>query len=76
MDSGIVCKYYSVEEAIEDGAAPLPISCDKTVDVRCTIDIVDHLLSCEVIFFFLCNLACLLLFFVANAEENLSRFIF
>lgn len=52
MDSGIVCKYYSVEEAIEDGAAPLPISCDKTVDVRCTIDIVDHLLSCEVIFFF------------------------
>lgn len=48
MDSGIVCKYYSVDEAIENGAAPVPISLDKSVDVRCTIDIMDHLLACEV----------------------------
>ena len=54
MDSGIVSKYYSVDEAIENGAAPVPISFDKTVDVRCTIDIMDHLLACEV---------CLLLIF-------------
>ncbi|XP_050374336.1 uncharacterized protein LOC126791852 [Argentina anserina] len=47
MDSGIVCKYYSVDEAIEDGAAPVPISSDRTVDVQCTIDIMDHLLACE-----------------------------
>lgn len=47
MDSGIVCKYYSVDEAIENGAAPVPISFDKTDDVRCTIDIMDHLLACE-----------------------------
>ncbi|PON77085.1 NatC N(alpha)-terminal acetyltransferase, Mak10 subunit [Parasponia andersonii] len=47
MDSGMVCKYYSVDEAIENGAAPVPISSDKTVDVRCTIDIMDHLLACE-----------------------------
>lgn len=49
MDSGIVCKYYSVDEAIDDGAAPVPISFDRTVDVHCTVDIMDHLLSCEVI---------------------------
>ena len=54
MDSGIACKYYSLEEAIEDGAAPVPISVDKTTDVRCTIDIMDHLLACEV--FSLCCL--------------------
>lgn len=48
MDSGIVCKYYSVDEAIENDAAPVPISLDKSVDVRCTIDIMDHLLACEV----------------------------
>ncbi|RVW27509.1 N-alpha-acetyltransferase 35, NatC auxiliary subunit [Vitis vinifera] len=47
MDSGIVCKYYSVDEAIENGAAPVPLSFDKTIDVQCTIDIMDHLLSCE-----------------------------
>ncbi|MED6205139.1 hypothetical protein PIB30_015261 [Stylosanthes scabra] len=47
MDSGIACKYYSLEEAIEDGAAPIPISVDKTTDVRCTIDVMDHLLACE-----------------------------
>lgn len=51
MDSGIVCKYYSVDEAIENGAAPVPISFDKTDDVRCTIDIMDHLLACEVTLF-------------------------
>lgn len=50
MDSGIVCKYYSVDEAIEDGAAPIPLSQNKTVDVHCIIDIMDHLLSCEVCF--------------------------
>ncbi|GAV88190.1 Mak10 domain-containing protein [Cephalotus follicularis] len=47
MDSGIVSKYYSVDEAIENGAAPLPISLDKTRDVQCTIDIMDHILACE-----------------------------
>ncbi|XP_057419627.1 uncharacterized protein LOC130713831 isoform X2 [Lotus japonicus] len=47
MDSGITCTYYSLDEAIENGAAPVPISDDKTTDVRCTIDIMDHLLACE-----------------------------
>ncbi|XP_038878365.1 N-alpha-acetyltransferase 35, NatC auxiliary subunit isoform X1 [Benincasa hispida] len=47
MDSGMICKYYSVDEAIENGAAPIPLSFDRTVDVQCTIDIMDHLLSCE-----------------------------
>ncbi|XP_030548759.1 N-alpha-acetyltransferase 35, NatC auxiliary subunit isoform X1 [Rhodamnia argentea] len=47
MDSGMVSRYYSVDEAIENGAAPVPISCDKTGDVQCTIDIMDHLLACE-----------------------------
>lgn len=57
MDSGMVCTYYSLDEAIENGAAPVPISADKTTDVRCIIDIMDHLLVCEV--FSLCCL-CLL----------------
>ncbi|EEF30428.1 N-alpha-acetyltransferase 35, NatC auxiliary subunit [Ricinus communis] len=47
MDSGIINRYCSVDEAIEDGAAPIPISFDKTTDVQCTIDIMDHLLACE-----------------------------
>lgn len=47
MDSGIVCRYYSVDEAIESGAAPVPVSLDKTGDVQCIIDIMDHLLACE-----------------------------
>lgn len=47
MDSGIVSKYYSLDEAIEDGAAPVPISHDKTIDVQSVIDIMDHLLACE-----------------------------
>ncbi|XP_022755179.1 uncharacterized protein LOC111303293 isoform X6 [Durio zibethinus] len=47
MDSGIVCRYYSIDEAIENGAAPVPISLDSTIDVQCTIDIMDHLLACE-----------------------------
>ncbi|KAE9602311.1 hypothetical protein Lal_00050151 [Lupinus albus] len=47
MDSGIVSTYYSLDEAIENGAAPVPISADKTTDVLCTIDIMDHLLACE-----------------------------
>ncbi|XP_052181760.1 uncharacterized protein LOC127794578 isoform X3 [Diospyros lotus] len=47
MDSGIVCRYYSVDEAIEHGAAPIPLSSDRTVDIQCTIDIMDHLLACE-----------------------------
>lgn len=50
MDSGMVSKYYSLEEAIENGAAPVPISLNKTVDVQCTIDIMDHLLACEVVY--------------------------
>ncbi|PSS20944.1 N-alpha-acetyltransferase 35, NatC auxiliary subunit like [Actinidia chinensis var. chinensis] len=47
MDSGIVCTYYSVDEAIESGAAPVPLSFDRTLDVQCTIEIMDHLLACE-----------------------------
>nr|XP_034918787.1 N-alpha-acetyltransferase 35, NatC auxiliary subunit-like isoform X2 [Populus alba] len=47
MDSGIINKYASVDEAIEDGLAPVPISLDKTVDVQCIIDIIDQLLACE-----------------------------
>ncbi|KAJ0749668.1 hypothetical protein HanLR1_Chr05g0172691 [Helianthus annuus] len=47
MDSGIVCKYYSVDEAIEDGAAPIPLSPNKTADVHYIIDVMDHLLCCE-----------------------------
>lgn len=48
MDSGMVYKYYSVDEAIENGVAPVPLSPDRTVDVKCTIDIIDHLMACEV----------------------------
>ncbi|OMO81121.1 hypothetical protein COLO4_23752 [Corchorus olitorius] len=49
MDSGIVCRYHSIDEAIESGAAPILISLDldSIVDVQCTIDIMDHLLACE-----------------------------
>ncbi|KAL9398494.1 hypothetical protein Peur_007455 [Populus x canadensis] len=47
MDSGIVNRYCSFDEAIEDGVAPVPISSDKTTDVQCMIDIMDHLLTCE-----------------------------
>ncbi|XP_061350749.1 uncharacterized protein LOC133295882 isoform X2 [Gastrolobium bilobum] len=47
MDSGIACTYYSLEEAIQNGAAPVPISADKATNIRCTIDIMDHLLACE-----------------------------
>ncbi|KAE9464390.1 hypothetical protein C3L33_03721, partial [Rhododendron williamsianum] len=47
MDSGIVRRYYSVDEAIDSGAAPVPLSSDRTVDVQCVIDIMDHLLACE-----------------------------
>ncbi|KAG5563124.1 hypothetical protein RHGRI_005767 [Rhododendron griersonianum] len=49
MDSGIVRRYYS--EAIDSGvaaAAPVPLSSDRTIDVQCVIDIMDHLLACEV----------------------------
>ncbi|CAJ1944642.1 unnamed protein product [Sphenostylis stenocarpa] len=47
MDSGISCTYYSVDDAIENGVAPVPLSADKTADVQCVIDIMDHLLACE-----------------------------
>ncbi|KAL9151270.1 hypothetical protein ABFS82_11G042300 [Erythranthe guttata] len=47
MDSGIVSTYYSVDEAIDNGAAPIPLSFDRTTDTQCVIDIMDHLLSCE-----------------------------
>ncbi|XP_011078412.1 N-alpha-acetyltransferase 35, NatC auxiliary subunit isoform X2 [Sesamum indicum] len=47
MDSGIVSTYYSVDEAIDSGAAPIPLSFDRTVDVQRVIDIMDHLLACE-----------------------------
>ncbi|XP_021741786.1 N-alpha-acetyltransferase 35, NatC auxiliary subunit-like isoform X1 [Chenopodium quinoa] len=44
MDNG---RYNSVDEAIESGAAPVPLSFDKTMDVICILDIMDHLLACE-----------------------------
>ncbi|KAF6145444.1 hypothetical protein GIB67_032567 [Kingdonia uniflora] len=48
MDSGVkICGYNSVEEAIEKGAAPVPLSFEATTDVQCTIDVMDHLLACE-----------------------------
>lgn len=47
MDSGIISTYCSVDEAIEKGAAPVPLSFDTTIDIQCTIDIMDHLLACE-----------------------------
>ncbi|KAK9102058.1 hypothetical protein Sjap_019312 [Stephania japonica] len=48
MDSGIEnCAYHSVEEAIENGIAPVPFSFNRTDDVQCTIDVMDHLLACE-----------------------------
>ncbi|ESQ51155.1 hypothetical protein EUTSA_v10022959mg [Eutrema salsugineum] len=36
------------DEAIESGFAPVPISSDRTVNVESIIDIMDHLLVCEV----------------------------
>ncbi|OMO96782.1 hypothetical protein CCACVL1_04776, partial [Corchorus capsularis] len=49
MDSGIVCRYHSIDEASASGAAPILISLDlnSIVDLQCTIDIMDHLLACE-----------------------------
>ncbi|XP_068647508.1 uncharacterized protein [Aristolochia californica] len=48
MDSGMEsCGYRSVEEAIENNAAPIPFNHDRTIDVQCTIDVMDHLLACE-----------------------------
>ncbi|XP_042498881.1 N-alpha-acetyltransferase 35, NatC auxiliary subunit isoform X1 [Macadamia integrifolia] len=48
MDSGIENSgFHSIEEAIENGAAPIPLSFDRTVDVQCSIDVMDHLWACE-----------------------------
>ncbi|KMT02776.1 hypothetical protein BVRB_8g193630 isoform A [Beta vulgaris subsp. vulgaris] len=48
MDSGMENgQYHSIDEAIEGGAAPVPLSTDKTEDVLCILDIMDHLLACE-----------------------------
>ncbi|OEL26882.1 N-alpha-acetyltransferase 35, NatC auxiliary subunit [Dichanthelium oligosanthes] len=48
MDSGIEKSgYNSIEEAIGDGVAPVPLSLDRTVDVQRSIDVMDHLFSCE-----------------------------
>ncbi|CAL9222720.1 unnamed protein product [Arabidopsis halleri] len=47
MDSGMVSTFYSIDEAIESGFAPVPISYDSTVNVQSIIDIMDHLLACE-----------------------------
>ncbi|XP_020673871.1 N-alpha-acetyltransferase 35, NatC auxiliary subunit isoform X1 [Dendrobium catenatum] len=48
MDSGMERNgFHSIEEAIESGAAPIPLSLDRTVDVQRCIDVMDHLLSCE-----------------------------
>lgn len=48
MDSGIVSTYYSLDEAIDNGAAPVPLSYDRSIDIQRIIDIIDHLLVCEV----------------------------
>lgn len=49
MDPGIESSgYCSVDEAIENGIAPVPLSFDQTVDVKRTLDVMDHLLACEV----------------------------
>ncbi|KAF7086636.1 hypothetical protein CFC21_089920 [Triticum aestivum] len=48
MDSGIERSgYYSIDEAIEDGIAPVPLSLDRTHDIQLTLDVIDHLFSCE-----------------------------
>ncbi|KAL3824525.1 hypothetical protein ACJIZ3_020554 [Penstemon smallii] len=47
MDSGIVSTYYSVDEAIDNGAAPVPLSFNRTTDIQRVIDVMDHLLACE-----------------------------
>jgi len=39
--------YNSIEEAIENGVAPVPLSLDRTLDVQRSIDVMDHLFSCE-----------------------------
>lgn len=49
MDSGIENSgYHSIEEAIENNIAPVPLSLDSTLDVQCILDVIDHLFSCEV----------------------------
>ncbi|XP_010488830.1 PREDICTED: N-alpha-acetyltransferase 35, NatC auxiliary subunit isoform X4 [Camelina sativa] len=47
MNSGMVSTFYSIDEAIESGFAPVPVSSDSTVNVQSIIDIMDHLLACE-----------------------------
>ncbi|AQK55746.1 MAK10-like protein [Zea mays] len=48
MDSGIErSRYNSIDEAIEDGVAPIPLSLDRTLDVQRSIDVMDHLFSCN-----------------------------
>ncbi|XP_062221658.1 uncharacterized protein LOC133920994 isoform X2 [Phragmites australis] len=48
MDSGIERSgYNSIDEAIEDGVAPIPLNLDRTLDIQCTLDVMDHLFSCE-----------------------------
>ncbi|XP_010413838.1 PREDICTED: N-alpha-acetyltransferase 35, NatC auxiliary subunit-like isoform X2 [Camelina sativa] len=47
MDSGMVSTFYSIDEAIKSGFAPVPVSSDSTVNVHSIIDIMDHLLACE-----------------------------
>ncbi|KAG6523813.1 hypothetical protein ZIOFF_013700 [Zingiber officinale] len=48
MDAGVEkCGYYSIEEAIENNVAPVPLSLNPTLDVQRVIDVIDHLFSCE-----------------------------
>ncbi|PKA48850.1 hypothetical protein AXF42_Ash016366 [Apostasia shenzhenica] len=48
MDSGMEGSgFHSVEEAIENGVAPIPLSLDRKLDVQRCIDVMDHLLACE-----------------------------
>lgn len=71
MDSGMASTYYSLDEAIENGAAPVPVSHDKTTDVRCIIDIFDHILACEVF-----SSSCLCLLYIVAFVSNNHDFSF
>lgn len=81
MDSGIErSECNSIEEAIEDGVAPIPLSLDRTLDVLRSIDVMDHLFSCEVLKSYLAHNMCnlfnltklliLMLYFPGNMAQG------
>jgi hypothetical protein len=69
MDAGMATtKYKTADEAIESGAAPINLSVHQLVDVM------DHLLACEVLQFLnlhFCN-SCHLLFTMRYGYLNLE----